>query len=81
LVKNSIIFNIISTSPTKHDLTQVEFLICEVTLNHTKILIAVIYRRPERHCKFEEFFNELQKHTPTHADIILLGDFNINLIF
>jgi len=79
-VKNSISFTILSTSPTRHDPTQVEFIICEVTLNDTKILIAVIYRRPERHCKFEHFFNELQKHTPTHDETILLGDFNINFL-
>jgi hypothetical protein len=79
-VKNNINFKILSTSPNTHDPTQVEFIICEVTLNHSKLLIAAIYRRPERHCKFDKFFIELQKYTPTHEEIILLGDFNINFL-
>jgi hypothetical protein len=79
-VRNGLNFKIIAASPNTHDPTQVEYLFCEITLRHSKILIATIYRRPERHCKFDKFFIELQKHTPTHDEIIFLGDFNMNFL-
>jgi Reverse transcriptase (RNA-dependent DNA polymerase)/Endonuclease-reverse transcriptase len=79
-VKNDVTFKIIATSPNTFDPTQVEFIFIEVTLQHTKILIVSLYRRPDIHCKFDKFFSELRKHTPTHDEIILLGDFNINFL-
>jgi exonuclease III len=76
-VKKGLKFKILDSSPNSFDQTRAEFLICDIDLHDTHILVAAIYRRPHKKCRFDKLLESLRKHVLTHDNIILLGDFNI----
>ena len=63
------------------DLNHTEFLIIELssnsTNNRTRLLIAVVYRRPKG-AFLNEFFFTLSKFVQSYKNIIITGDLNIN---
>lgn len=79
-VKKNIKCKIISASPSKFSTNLVEFLNCELLQNEIKYLISVVYRRPERVLKLDNFFSEYHRHLTQYDNRIVLGDFNLNFV-
>ena len=78
-IKNGINFK------SREDLTLMlpfmESCFIELTLNHKTYIIGGIYRTPDTNANiFIEKLNEMLEPLKTHHQIILLGDFNIDLM-
>ena len=61
------------------NLEKPEFLIVEIIVNHTKILLITVYRAPTISC-LTEFENVLFDFVPNYENVIIGGDFNTNLL-
>jgi Reverse transcriptase (RNA-dependent DNA polymerase) len=55
-----------------------EYLIISIQLREVKMLVCVLYRRPQNNIKFDNFFAELQEHYPHYDQCVVMGDFNCN---
>jgi hypothetical protein len=79
--KNSMKLRVLAASPSRFDVTQVEYLICEIVLQEFKLMVAAVYKRPHRLVKFDTLITDLQKYYTTYDDFIVAGDFNLNFDF
>ena len=76
-VRNNSNVEIITHSDPEYDNTP-EYLILEICTPSHKLLFAVVYRHP--HAAYPtEFFTELVDILPSYNQVIITGDFNINL--
>ncbi|KAJ8719480.1 hypothetical protein PYW08_011655 [Mythimna loreyi] len=78
-IRADIPHKIISVSPSQYS-GSAEFLFLEITVNHSKILLAVFYS-PNLHINYfdslESCFNNM---CPSYEHVILMGDFNTCLL-
>lgn len=63
------------TSSYEYSTSLVEFLMLEITLVDTKLLLMVVYR-PPRVGFFSDLERALNKYLPLYSEVIILGDFN-----
>lgn len=63
----------------KSSLDDVEFLICELKVKSSKILISVVYNNSYSN-NLDAFINELANYSSNYSDVIVVGDFNLNLL-
>ena len=65
------------------DITETEFLVLEIASSSapgaSKLLLAVVYRHEEGHV-LTEFFNIIDELAQSYKNIIILGDFNVNVL-
>ena len=64
------------------DITETEFLVLEIASSSapgaSKLLLAVVYRHEEGRV-LTEFFNVIDELAQLYKNIIILGDFNVNM--
>lgn len=63
------------TSSIEYSTSLVEFLLLEVSLVHTQVLLMVVYRPPKAGF-FSDLERALNKYLPLYSEVIILGDFN-----
>ena len=65
------------------DITETEFLVLEISSSTapgaSKLLLAVVYRHEEGHV-LTEFFNVTDELSQSYKNIIILADFNVNVL-
>ena len=65
------------------DITETEFLVLEIASSSapgaSKLLLAVVYRHEEGHV-LTEFFNIIDELSQSYKNIIILEDFNVNVL-
>ena len=65
------------------DITETEFQVLEIASSSapvaSKLLLAVVYRHEEDHV-LTEFFNVIDELAQSYKNIIILGDFNVNVL-
>ena len=64
--------------PRDKNIEQTESIWAEVTVRSQKLLIACVYRHPKQK-NFLKYFSPILEKFATRTNIILLGDFNIDL--
>ena len=70
---------VLSCSPSPYS-SKPEFIIADVTgLNSSNLLLCIMYR-PPKCCLFSDFECALLKHYPTYNNLVILGDFNIDVL-
>ena len=66
-----------------HHISETEFIILDVfsrkNSDSSRFLLAVIYRRPAG-LMLSEFFIKLENYMQTFKNIVIVGDFNINML-
>ena len=64
-------------------ITETEFLVLEIASSSApgalKLLLAVVYRHEEGHV-LTEFFNVIDELAQSYKNIIILSDFNVNVL-
>jgi hypothetical protein len=75
-VKSQFKCKIVATSKASD---MAEYLFLEVAVNSTKLLLGVVYRPPGLNC-VPEIRNVLAQMTACYDQIIVMGDFNINML-
>ncbi|XP_026683332.1 uncharacterized protein LOC103514603 [Diaphorina citri] len=79
-IRTDLTHNIIARSSTaSRDNKTVEFLAVEMIVNCTALLLYVVYKPPDVH-SLTELYNSLAIVTPQYEHVILMGDFNTNLL-
>ena len=68
---------VLSHSPNQYT-AQTEYMILEVTVNHQRILLSVVYRPPK--ANFDNFEEDITPLLPRYQHILILGDLNFNLL-
>jgi hypothetical protein len=76
--KKNVKLKVLAASPSEFDVTQVEYIICEVVLQELKLLVAAVYKRPHRLVKLDTLIADLQKYYTSYDDLVIAGDFNLN---
>ena len=65
------------------DNTETRFLVLEISSSFapgaSKLLLAVVYRHEDGHV-FTEFYNAVDQLAQSYKNIIILGDFNVNVL-
>ena len=78
-IKTGISFKVLAESRVK-SIDDTEYLILELIAdNAQKFLVAVVYRRPKGHV-LNTFFNQLRQFAHLYMNIVLLGDFNSDIL-
>lgn len=78
-LRSNIPYTILASSPNAYH-EAAEYLLLEISLNHSKILLMVLYS-PSLHIDyFTTLDNLLHHYCPFYRDILLLGDFNTCLL-
>ena len=75
-------FKSLAASSTTEDDTfenRPEFLISELQYSKHKVLVAMVYRRPQA-ALFHELFDTLSTFLPHYKYLVITGDFNANLL-
>ena len=65
------------------DITETEFLVSKISSSTapgaSKLLLPVVHRHEESHA-LTEFFNVIDEFSQSYKNIIILGDFNVNVL-
>ena len=81
-INRSLTFQVLFMSKIS-DITETEFLVLEIASSSapgaSKLLLAVVYRYEEGHV-LTEFFNVIDELAQSYKNIIILGDFNVNVL-
>ena len=78
-IKQGISFKVLAESQIK-SIAETEYLILELIIdNGQKFLVAVVYRRPKGHV-LNSFFNKLRLFSHFYNNIVILGDFNSDIL-
>lgn len=75
-VKNGIQFNTLCNSEVSD---KIEYLFIEVKSDCRKLLVGTVYR-PDKRINFEPFMKVLEDISVTFDDVIIVGDFNCNIL-
>lgn len=76
-LRDSIKYNVLKTSDANH--AGVEYILIEAWCSGSKFLLGVFYRPPTISF-LDEFETLLMNYLPHFCDVILMGDFNCNLL-
>lgn len=79
-LKSHFSFNIVASSPQPLLEDSIEYLLLEVQLSHTKILLGVFYSSSSQIDYFSQFEVLLDTYIPSYNHNIIMGDFNTCLI-
>ena len=81
-IHGSLTFKVLFMSKISN-ITETEFLVLEIASSSapsaSKLLLAVVYRHEEGHV-LTEFFNVIDDLAQSYKNIIILGDFNVNVL-
>ncbi|KAI5752027.1 hypothetical protein M8J77_013083 [Diaphorina citri] len=70
---------VMSSSVSSHDNRNVEFLAVELVLRCVRLLVVVVYKPPNVH-QLGELYDFITLSIPNYEHIIMMGDFNINML-
>ncbi|KAI5714781.1 hypothetical protein M8J77_005490 [Diaphorina citri] len=76
-LNNTFNYNVLASSPPQY-IASAEFLIIEVVIVSSKILLAVVYH-PPRAGSLDQFEEALEFHLPNYEHKLIMGDFNVDL--
>lgn len=70
-----------TNSETRNGLvtSKVEYVFIEIFNNNQKLLLGTVYR-PNKHINMNPFLDELKDLCLRYTDVILTGDFNVNIL-
>jgi hypothetical protein len=77
-LRSHIPYKVLFHSPS-HYCSKPEYLFIEVIINNSKCLLSVCYRPPKIGF-LSEFENALLNYMPSHNNILVMGDFNTDLL-
>jgi len=76
-IRKGIAFEIICKSKNgEHE--GAEYLMICLKLRQVKLLLCIVYRRPQNDVTFTNLFADLNDHFPNHDQCVVMGDFNCN---
>ncbi|KAI5708382.1 hypothetical protein M8J77_021503 [Diaphorina citri] len=76
-LNNAFSYKILSSSPSNYSASP-EYLIIEVTISSSKIMLAVVYHPPKTG-PLDDFFDAIESHLPNYNHRVVCGDFNCDL--
>ncbi|KAI5722347.1 hypothetical protein M8J76_007154 [Diaphorina citri] len=76
-LNNTFSYQVLASSPPQYSATA-EFLILEVVVNSSKILVATVYH-PPRVGSLDDFAESLELFLPNYQHTFTVGDFNVDL--
>ncbi|KAI5733146.1 hypothetical protein M8J76_008272 [Diaphorina citri] len=76
-LNNTFSYQVLASSPPQYSATA-EFLILEVVVNSSKILVATVYH-PPRVGSLDDFVESLELFLPNYQHTFTVGDFNVDL--
>lgn len=78
-IKKCYKFKILESSFVEHQNHTIEFIFVEIIINSEKILVGLIYNHPLLDCS-ELIFDKVTAYGTRYDNILLLGDFNTNVL-